>query len=167
MNAPQSIDKLEAILNRQAQNAGELLALLAEEKEAMSTTDVEKLLSLSFKKEQRLRAMTDLDRALQAAIKVVAGNPENKTPRISDLKPFLSSSTFNAIDEMKKKLSEMRKEILTRTTFNRKLAEEMQLFIKDAMSLITGFHGLPATYGIGGKSVKGGGMAPSLISREV
>jgi flagellar biosynthesis/type III secretory pathway chaperone len=167
MTTPLPTDKIEAILERQEQIANDLLTLLADEKEAMSAMDVERLLSLSFKKEQRLRTMLDLDRALQTAVRVVAGNTTDKILRLPDLKPFLSSNKFSTLSEAKKKLAAMREEIFSRTAFNRKLAEEMQLFIKDAMSLITGSRTKPTTYGNGGRSIKGGSMGPSLISREV
>lgn len=145
----------------------DMLAILHEEQKALVAMDMQSLIRLSTKKENRLSRIQALDSLLaQMAGELRPGAPE-KTPRLAALIPLLNPEEGAKLGQYRKKLTGLREEILSRNQINKHFASDVRTYLNDAISLITsGIADLP-TYGLTGRSRKPSVNQPSLISREV
>ena len=160
-----SLDQLEALFARQIANAGVMLDLLVAEHEALTAADIEKLLAVALKKDQQAQVIKKIDRGIKTAAQLIAGEPA-KEVRFNDLEEHLEPGRFRKLAATRSSIARLKEKIETKNLFNKRFAEEMQLFVKDAMALISNASTRPCTYGNAGRNVKTGN-GPTFISRAV
>jgi hypothetical protein len=144
-----------------------MLAILHEEEKALAAMDMQALVRLSAKKENRLGRIQALDLQLTEMAGEFRSEAGEKTSRLGLLIPLLSPDEGEKLDHYRKRLTRLREEILSRNRINRHFAADVNNYLNDAISLITsGIAGRPL-YGLSGRSKKPSLDQPSLISREV
>jgi flagellar biosynthesis/type III secretory pathway chaperone len=140
----------------------DMLVILHEEEKALVAMDMQALVRLSSKKENRLSRIQALDSLLTG----MAGELRPETPRLGALIPLLRPEEGEKLGHYRQKLTRLREEILSRNQINRHFAADVNSYLNDAISLITSGIAERPLYGLTGRSKKASLNAPSLISRE-
>lgn len=155
------------ILEQEILLSQDMLAILQEEQKALVSMDMQELLRLSGKKENRLSRIQALDSMLADLTEEFRPEGADKTARLSALIPLLNPSEGARLDLYRKKLAGLREEILSRNQVNKHFAADVEKYLNDAISLITSGIAERPMYGLTGRSKKPSLSQPSLISREV
>ena len=155
------------VLEQQVQLSEDMLAILSEEQKALTAMDMQGLIRLSAKKENRLSRIQALDTLLAEMTKEFRPEAEEKTAKLSALIPLLAPEEGKKLGQYRKNLSRLREEILSRNQINGHFAEDVKTYLNDAITLITSGIADRPMYGLTGLSKKPSLNQPSLISREV
>jgi len=145
----------------------DMLAILSEEEKALVAMDMQALIRLSGKKENRLNRIQALDSLLTDLSAEFRPATHDKTIKLTTLIPLLNSEEGGKLDQYRKKLTGLREEILRRNQINGHFAEDVKTYLNDAISLITSGIADRPMYGLTGRNRKPSLSQPSLISREV
>ncbi|MFA7382004.1 MAG: flagellar export chaperone FlgN [Desulfurivibrionaceae bacterium] len=145
----------------------DMLATLQEEQKALVAMDMQALLSLSSKKENRLSRIQALDSLIAEMAGEFCSEAGGKTTRLAALIPLLNDEEGGKLDQYRKKLTGLREEILTRNQINKHFAADVKTYLADAISLITSGIADRPMYGLTGRSKKSSLNQPSLINREI
>ncbi|MDD5758340.1 MAG: flagellar protein FlgN [Desulfobulbaceae bacterium] len=133
----------------------DLLASLHEESKALRTMSTQELFRISHQKDVLLSKIHYLDDALQSSFSAL-----RKDPASTSLTPEQSS----LIDSYKTKITNVRQEIQTKNTINKRFTEDTLRYLSDAIALITRPAEADNTYRIPGRSLARGKNMPSYIS---
>ncbi|HEX9716048.1 MAG TPA: flagellar export chaperone FlgN [Desulfurivibrionaceae bacterium] len=140
----------------------DMLAILNEEEKALVAMDMQALIRLSGKKENRLTRIQALDSLLtEMSEKILPG------AKLSSLIPLLNPEEGEKLRQYRKNLTRLREEILGRNQVNSHFAADVKTYLNDAILLITSGIAERPMYGLTGISRKPSLSQPSLISREV
>lgn len=140
----------------------DMLAILDEEEKALVAMDMQALIRLSGKKENRLKRIQALDSLLtDLAGEILPG------AKLSSLIPLLNREEGEKVRQYRKNLTRLREEILSRNLVNSHFAADVKTYLNDAILLITSGIADRPMYGLTGISRKPSLSQPSLISREV
>ncbi|MFA6282814.1 MAG: flagellar export chaperone FlgN [Desulfurivibrionaceae bacterium] len=144
----------------------DMLAILNEEQKSLVSMDMQGLIRLSAKKENRLSRLQALDSLLaEMAGKLI---PEATGPaKLSSLVPLLNQEEGEKLGQYRKQLTGLREEILSRNQINSTFAEDVKTYLNDAITLITRGIADRPMYGLTGRSTKPSLNQPALLSREV
>jgi len=145
----------------------DMLAILNEEQKALVAMDMQALIRLSGKKENRLSRIQALDSLLADLTAELRPEAHDKTAKLAALIPLLNPEEGAKLDQYRKKLAGLREDILSRNQINRHFAEDVKTYLNDAISLITSGIADRPMYGLPGRSRKPSLNQPSLISRAV
>ena len=145
----------------------DMLTILDEEEKALVAMDMQSLIRLSGKKENRLSRIHALDSLLAEMARELRPGAPDKTARLAALIPLLTPEEGEKLGRYRKKLTGLREEILSRNQINRHFAADVKLYLNDAISLITSGIADRPLYGLTGVGRKPSLSQPSLISREV
>ena len=145
----------------------DMLAILREEQNGLVSMDIQALLRLSSKKENRLSRIQALDSLLAEMTGALCPQTGGKGTRLAALIPLLNPEEGEKIGRYRKKLRELREEILSRNRINKHFAADVKQYLHDAISLITSGIADRPMYGLNGLSRKPSLNQPSLLSREV
>ncbi len=145
----------------------DMLVILHEEEKALVAMDMQALLRLSGKKENRLSRIQALDSLLADLAGELRPEAHDKTAKLAALIPLLNPEEGEKLGQYRNKLAGLRKDILSRNQINRHFAAEVKQYLNDAISLITSGIADRPMYGLTGLSRKPSLNQPSLISREV
>ena len=145
----------------------DMLAILNEEQKALVAMDMQALIRLSSKKENRLNRIQALDALLVEMTGEILPEAAAKTAKLSALIPLLNSEEGEKLDQYRKKLVWLREEILSRNQVNHHFAADVKKYLDDAITLITSGIADRPMYGLTGLRRKPSLNQPSLISREV
>ena len=144
----------------------DMLAILHEEEKALVAMDMQALIRLSSKKENRLSRIQGLDSLLTEMAGELRPEATGKAPRLGALIPLLRAEEGEKLDHYRKQLARLREEILSRNQINKHFAADVKSYLNDAISLITSGIAERPLYGLTGRSRKPSLNPPSLISRE-
>lgn len=133
----------------------DLLASLHEESKALRTMSTQELFRTSHQKDILLSKIHYLDDALQSSFSAL-----RKDPASSSLSPEHS----RLIDDYKRKITNIRQEIQTRNTINKRFTEDTLRYLSDAIALITRPPEADNTYRMPGRSQARAKNMPSYIS---
>ena len=158
--------KIFDLLEREVRISNEILDLLEAEKNALTSMDMQSLVSLSRKKATRIATIQSVDESLQETARQLANLPAGRPVKLEDLASVASGQDVEQIKAYRKKLTLLREEILGRNMLNKRFAEDTTGFLNDAISLITGAFTKKQVYGTKGMD-KQSSKQPTLISREV
>jgi hypothetical protein len=140
----------------------DMLAILNEEEKALVAMDMQALIRLSAKKENRLNRIQALDALLtDMAGEILPG------AKLSSLIPLLNPAEGEKLRQYRKTLTRLREEILSRNQVNNHFAADVKTYLNDAITLITSGIADRPMYGLPGLSRKPSLNQPSFISREV
>ncbi len=145
----------------------DMLAILSEEQKALVAMDMQSLIRLSGKKENRLSRIQALDSLLADLAAELRPEAHGKTAKLAALIPLLNPEEGEKVSQYRKKLTGLREDILSRNQINKHFAEDVKTYLNDAISLITSGIADRPMYGLTGLSRKSSLNPPSLISREV
>ena len=145
----------------------DMLTILQAEQKALVAMDMQTLIDLSGKKENRLSRIQALDSLLAELTKELRPEPSGKTARLATLIPLLTPEQRGKLAQYRKKLTGLREDILSRNQINRHFAADVKQYLNDAISLITSGIADRPMYGLTGLGRKPSLSQPSLISREV
>ncbi|MFA6497860.1 MAG: flagellar export chaperone FlgN [Desulfurivibrionaceae bacterium] len=145
----------------------DMLTILSEEQKALVAMDMQALIRLSSKKENRLNRIQALDSLLAEMAGTFHPNTHEKSARLAALIPLLNSEEGGKLAQYRKKLTGLREEILSRNQINKHFAADVKTYLHDAITLITSGIADRPMYGLTGLSRKPSLNQPSLISREV
>jgi len=145
----------------------DMLAILNEEQKALVAMDMQALIRLSAKKENRLDRIQALDSLLADLAAELSPAAHDKTARLAALIPLLNPEEGEKVSQYRKKLTWLRKEILSHNQINKHFAEDVKTYLNDAITLITSSIADRPMYGLTGRSMRPSLNQPSLISREV
>jgi len=145
----------------------DMLAILNEEQKALVAMDMQALIHLSAKKENRLSRIQALDALLTDMAAMLRPEAPVKTARLTAIIPLLPKEEGEKLGQYQKKLTGLREEILSRNQINRHFAMDVKKYLNDAISLITSGIADRPMYGLNGLSRKPSLNQPSLLSREV
>ena len=145
----------------------DMLTILQAEQKALVAMDMQALINLSGKKENRLSRIQALDSQLAELTKELRPEPPDKTAKLATLVPLLNPEQGGKLAQYRKKLTGLREEILSRNQINRHFAADVKQYLNDAISLITSGIADRPLYGLTGVGRKPSLSQPSLISREV
>jgi flagellar biosynthesis/type III secretory pathway chaperone len=159
--------KFFEVLEQEIMLSQDMLAILNEEQKALVAMDMQALIHLSAKKENRLSRIQALDAMLTDMATVLRPGAPVKTARLSALIPMLPREEGDKLSQYRKKLAGLREEILSRNQVNRHFATDVKKYLNDAISLITSSIADRPMYGLNGMSRKPSLNQPSLLSREV
>ena len=134
---------------------------------ALVAIDIQALIRLSGKKENRLSRIQALDSLLADLTAEFRPATHATTARLGALIPLLNPEEGKKLDQYRKKLTGLREEILRRNQINGHFAEDVKIYLNDAISLITSGIADRPMYGLTGRNRKPSLSQPSLISREV
>ncbi|MBU2537406.1 MAG: flagellar protein FlgN [Proteobacteria bacterium] len=155
------------ILEQEILLSQDMLAILQEEQKALVSMDMQELLRLSGKKENRLSRIQALDSMLADLTGEFQPEATEKTARLSALIPLLNPEEGAKLGQYRKKLAGLREEILNRNQVNKHFAADVGKYLSDAITLITSGIADRPMYGLTGLNRKPSLNQPSLISREV
>ncbi len=158
--------KIFDLLEREVQLSQEMLSLLESEKNALAAMDMQSLVSLSRKKVGQLTTMQAVDESLQETARQITDLPAGKPVKLENLASLATGEDMDRLKAYRKKLTQLREEILGRNMVNKHFAEDTKSYLNDAISLITSAvaeRPMYGTKGVGKPSTK----QPALISREV
>ncbi len=145
----------------------DMLAILSEEQKALVAMDIQALIRLSGKKENRLSRIQALDSLLTDMTAEFRPATQGKTAKLGALIPLLNPEEGEKLGQYRKKLTGLREDILRRNQINGHFAEDVKTYLNDAISLITSGIADRPMYGLTGRNRKPSLSQPSLISREV
>ena len=145
----------------------DMLAILREEQNGLVSMDIQALLRLSSKKENRLSRIQALDSLLAEMAETFHPEAHGKTARLAALIPLLPREEGEKLGQYRKKLTGLREDILSRNRVNKHFAADVKQYLHDAISLITSGIADRPIYGLNGLSRKPSLNQPSLLSREV
>ena len=155
------------VLEQEVQLSEDMLAILREEQKALTAMDMQGLLRLSAKKQNRLNRIQALDTLIAEMAGEIIPAANAKTARLSALIPLLSPEEGEKLNQYRKRLTGLREGILSRNQTNRHFAADVKTYLNDAITLITSGIADRPMYGLTGLSKKPSMNQPSLISREV
>ena len=144
----------------------DMLTILQAEQKALVAMDMQALISLSAKKENRLSRIQALDSLLAEMTKEFRPEPPEKTGKLAALIPLLNPEQGGKLTHYRKKLTGLREEILSSNHINKHFAADVKQYLNDAISLITSGIADRPLYGLG-LGRKPSLNQPSLISRAV
>lgn len=145
----------------------DMLAILNEEQKALVAMDMQALIRLSGKKENRLTRLQALDALLIDMTGEILPNATSKSAKLSSLIPLLAPEEGEKLGQYKKTLTQLREEILKHNQINGHFAADVKTYLNDAITLITNGIADRPMYGLTGVTKKPSLNQPSLISREV
>lgn len=145
----------------------DMLAILQAEQNALVAMDIQALVHLSGKKENRLSRIQALDCQIADLTKELHPEASGKAAGLAALLPLLNPEDGEKLTQYRKKLTGLREEILSRNQINRHFAADVKAYLNDAISLITGGIAERPMYGISTHGRNSSLNQPSLISREV
>ena len=145
----------------------DMLAILGEEQKALVAMDMQSLLRLSAKKENRLSRIQGLDSLLADLAREICPGAPGTTAKLAALIPLLNPEEGGKLAQYRKKLTGLREDILSRNQINKHFAADVKTYLNDAITLITSGIADRPMYGLTGLSRKPSLNQPSLISREV
>ena len=145
----------------------DMLSILHEEQKALVSMDMQSLIRLSAKKENRLSRIQALDSLLAELAAELRPETHDKTARLAALTPLLGPKEAEKLSQYRKTLTGLREDILSRNQVNRHFAADVKQYLNDAISLITSGIADRPMYGLTGLSKKPSMNQPSLISRAV
>jgi len=144
----------------------DMLAILHEEQKALVSMDMQALIRLSSKKENRLSRIQALDSLIAEMTGEFCQKAAAKAARLASLIPLLNPGDGGKLAQYRKKLAGLRGEILSRNQINKNFAADVKTYLNDAISLITGGIADRPMYGLSGRSRKPSLNQPSFICRE-
>ncbi len=145
----------------------DMLAILSEEQKALVNMDMQGLIRLSARKENRLSRIQALDGLLAEMAGALRPDAREKTVRLAALIPLLNPEEGEKLGQYRQKLTGLREEILSRNQINKHFASDVKHYLNDAIHLITSGIADRPIYGLNGLSRKPSLNQPSLLSREV
>ena len=161
------------ILEQETELSRIILETLTDERTAITKMDMPSLINLSKRKEKQLTRLQMLDKSLQ---KTIRGMADNSDPALSDaigdqavnlaaLIPAATEEDAHMLIIHRDSLKKMREQIKSRNHVNKRFAQNVQGYLNDAISLITGSIADDEFYGARGAA---GVCAsrPALISTE-
>jgi len=154
-------------LEQQVMLSQDMLAILTEEQKALVSMDMQGLIQVSAKKENRLSRIQALDCLLAELAGRLRPDAHGKTARLAALIPLLAPEEGEKLRQYRQKLTGLREEILGRNQINKHFASDVKHYLNDAISLITSGIADRPIYGLNGLSRKPSLNQPSLLSREV
>jgi flagellar biosynthesis/type III secretory pathway chaperone len=154
-------------LEQQVMLSQDMLAILNEEQKALVTMNMQGLIQVSARKENRLSRIQALDGLLAEMAGTLCPGTPGKTARLSALTPLLDPADGEKLGQYRQKLAGLREEILSRNQINKHFASDVKHYLNDAISLITSGIADRPIYGLNGLSRKPSLNQPSLLSREV
>lgn len=159
------------ILERQRKLTLEMFTLLEDEKEALTTLAIDRLIGLSSKKQRKMEMMCSQDGILKEMIDALAPpqepqSGENRPVELSRLLPFCTEKEAALLKRYRDALSNYRREILIKNLYNQKFTEDTLKYLNGAISLLTGAITNDLRYGNKGKP-RNVHREPSMISRAV
>jgi len=155
------------VLEQEVQLSEDMLAILREEQKALTAMDMQGLIHLSAKKQNRLNRIQALDTMLAEMTGEILPAANAKTARLSALIPLLNPEEGKKVGHYRKNLTRLREEILSRNQTNGHFAADVKTYLNDAITVITSGIAERPMYGLTGLSKKPSLNQPSLISREV
>lgn len=133
----------------------DMLAILHEEQKALVAMDIQALLCLSGKKENRLNRIQALDTLLtEMAGELRPEGARNNTAKLAALIPLLNPEEGKKLSQYQQKLARLREEILSRNRVNKHFATDVKTYLGDAISLITSGIADRPMYGLTGRHRK-------------
>lgn len=153
------------ILESELEISQKLLDILDAEKIAMTKMDLKSIIALAKEKETHLAQLQQLDKSLQETGQI-DGSSHDKVIPLSSLTNFASDEEEIRFKKYRDKLVYMREEIISRNLINKRFAEDVQGYLNDAISMITGPAEQNSMYGATGTN-KPSSKRPTLISKEV
>jgi len=135
----------------------DLLAALEEESTALRGMDTQGLFRLSRQKDTLLAKIQYLDNSLRTSLAA-----ENKATQASRLTP----EQLRTAGQYKVRINNLRQEILSRNTINKRLTEDTLGYLSDAIALISNSAQEEHIYNIPGRSQARSKNLPSFISCE-
>ena len=145
----------------------DMLVILQAEQKALVAMDMQGLIHLSTKKENRLSRIQALDSQLAEMAGELRPEAPGTTARLGALIPLLNPEDGEKLTQYRKKLIGLREDILSRNQINKHFAADVKTYLNDAISLITSGIAERPMYGLTGRSTKPSLNQPSLISRAV
>ena len=155
------------VLEQEILLSQDMLAILSEEQKALVAMDMQGLIRLSGKKENRLSRIQALDSLLADMAGELQPGTNAKTARLTALIPLLNPEEGEKLGQYRKKLAGLREEIIGRNQINQHFAEDVKTYLNDAVSLITSGITDRPMYGNAGLRRTASLNQPSFISREV
>lgn len=157
---------ISAILESELEISQKLLDILDAEKIAMTKMDLKSIIALAREKQTRLAKLQQLDKSLQETGQIDS-TPSDKVIPLSSLTTFASDKEEALFKKYRDKLIYMREEIISRNIINKRFAEDVQGYLNDAISMITGPAEENPMYGGTKGTNKPSSKRPTLISKEV
>lgn len=145
----------------------DMLAILSEEQKALVRMDMQALLTLSTKKENRLSRLQALDSLLAEMAGEIITEAAGRPAKLSALIPLLNQEEGERLAQYRQQLTGLREEILSRNQVNHHFAADVKTYLNDAITLITSGITDRPMYGLTGLNRKPSLNPPSLLSREV
>jgi flagellar biosynthesis/type III secretory pathway chaperone len=160
--------KFYEILEQEVLLSQDMLTILNEEQKALVSMDMQGLIRLSAKKENRLNRLRSLDSLLaEMTGKLIPGAATGEPAKLSALIPLLDQEEGERLGQYRKQLTGLREEILSRNQINSHFAADVKTYLNDAITLITSGIADRPMYGLTGRSTKPSLNQPALLSREV
>ncbi|MCK5436888.1 MAG: flagellar protein FlgN [Desulfobulbaceae bacterium] len=162
------------ILEQETKLSRIILDTLTDERTAITKMDMPSLINLSKKKEKQLTRLQMLDKSLQETIKSMADitgaalkdASVEQAVDLAALIPIVNEKDAHELIKHRNSLKEMREEIKSRNHVNKRFAQNVQGYLNDAITLITGSIVDDEFYGAQG-AAKACASRPSFISTEV
>lgn len=161
------------VLEQETELSRIIIETLTDERTAITKMDMPSLINLSKRKEKQLTRLQMLDESLQKTIKGMADNSGpafrdaigEQTVNLAALIPTATERDAHKLITHRDSLKKMREEIKSRNHVNKRFAQNVQGYLNDAISLITGSIADDELYGAWGAA---GTCAsrPALISTE-
>ena len=145
----------------------DMLTILNEEQKSLVSMDMQGLIRLSAKKENRLSRLQALDFLLAEMTGEILPEAPGKPAKLSALIPLLNQKEGEKLGQYRQKLTRLREEILSRNQINSHFAADVKTYLNDAITLITSGIANRPMYGLTGRSMKPSLNQPALLSREV
>lgn len=159
--------RLHEALREEILLAGEILALLELEKEALVRMDMQALIDLSTRKEEQVARMQGLDEQVREIAASLAGSQASPPARLRDLLACLGQEEGALLEQQRLRLSGLREQILERTLVHKNFVEESRTFFNDAIATVMSSVAERPLYGRGKAFNRPSVNLPSFVSREV
>jgi flagellar biosynthesis/type III secretory pathway chaperone len=153
-------------LERQITHSEQLLAVLDEELQVLTRTDIQALVGLTRRKESLLKRLQLLDASFQEIARGLGRDSSPEPVRLQELIGRAEPEAAARLEQCRVRLVSLRHRIHDRNLINKQLAGDVLGYLKDAISLITGSAAGPANYGTKGTS-RPSAQQPVFISRGI
>ncbi len=161
------------ILEQETELSRIILETLTDERTAITKMDMPCLITLSKRKEKQLTRLQMLDKSLQKTIRGMADNSDtalgdaigDQAVNLATLIPVATEEDAHMLVIHRDSLKKMREQIKSRNHVNKRFAQNVQGYLNDAISLITGSIADDEFYGARGAARACAGR-PALISTE-
>jgi len=159
--------RLHEALREETLLAGEILALMEREKDALVRMDMQAIMDLSIRKEAQVARMQGLDEQVRQIAASFLGSPADAPARLRDLLACLDREEGALLEQQRLRLAGLREQILERTLVHRNFVEESRTFFNDAIATVMSSVAERPMYGRNKAFGKPSMAQPSFVSREV